>query len=48
MPEEMAVSREDYYKSINDGGLSAQRNQFDSETVAGGKSHSYGDIKVDR
>ena len=48
MPEEMARSRESYFKRINDEGLKAQKQQFVSETVAGGESHAYGDIKVER
>ena len=48
MPEEMAKSREAYFKSLADSGLEAQKNEFKNQTNIGGASYAYGDVKTER
>lgn len=48
MPEELAQSREAYYKRITDQGLSSQKTQFQQEAAVGGLSYAYGDIKIEK
>lgn len=48
MPEEMAKSREEYYRKLTDSGLEAQKNELERGTAVGGKSYNYGDIEVSR
>lgn len=48
MPEEMAKSRDEYFKRINDAGLKSQKSEFTQSTTVGGASYSYGDVKIEK
>jgi hypothetical protein len=48
MPEELAQSREEYYRNITAAGLKAQKSDFARQASVGGEDYSYGDIKVER
>jgi hypothetical protein len=48
MPEELAMSREDYFRHMNDTSMKGQKQQYVNETVVGGESRSYGDVQVEK
>jgi hypothetical protein len=48
MPEEMAKSREKYYRDMTDSGLSGTKSEYASQTSIGGQSYGYGDVKVEK
>lgn len=48
MPEEMAKSREDYYRNLSSGSLKSTVDQLKKDTTVGGSSKAYGKIEINK